>query len=106
MAMVLAASRRNELVIEEQDVVDAIKVFDGVEEDMGQIFGRPVQAADAELNNDLWKELKTQLLRLRRIPEKQFFRYCLKYMPSYNSARMFMDHLQRAAMVIKEQEGA
>lgn len=104
MAMVFAASRRNDLIIERKDFQDAINLFDKVEEDMGNIFGRPVQMDRAELNNDIWKELKKKLLIIPRIPERQFFQYCLKYMDTYNSARQFMDHLQRAGMISKEVE--
>ena len=87
MAMVLSASRRNDLIITLKELEESVALFDSVEKDMENIFGRPLIMERAELNTDLWKELKKKLLISKRIPEKIIFSFCMKYIDNYNNAK-------------------
>lgn len=82
LAMVLAASRRDTLVVELVDLRDAILRCDEIEDELSEIFAtkESVRAED-KLRGDVWNALAKAIIKCDgRVPEAQVYGFTLRWM--------------------------
>jgi len=94
LAMVLAASRRNELVITKEDLIDATKELEVVEKDMQQVFGFMNREVEMVIAADVLDVVRKE----KRIQKTALYR---KFMRSISSGTFnkILDSLISSAVV-------
>jgi hypothetical protein len=109
LAIVLAAARRSELVIDYPEITDAIARMDEVEGEMRNIFGErermaPAAAsAAARVNNAAWGPLHLALKANPRLPASVTQSFLARYM-DFRSANDFMSQLVSMQYLTREQD--
>ncbi len=109
LAIVLAAARRSELVIDRAEIVDAVARMDEVEGEMRNIFGErerlaPAAAsAAARVNNASWGPLYLALQANPRLPAPVVSGFLARYM-DFRSANDFMAQLISMQYLTREQD--
>lgn len=102
LAMVLAASRRDLLVVHLSDLRDACRRCDEVELELAQIFGTRIEATKtSRLYNDVWKGLQNIIAQTGGINAIQAAAFAQRYM-TYGETRQFFDHLVAAQFLRRE----
>jgi hypothetical protein len=92
LGMVLAASRRDQLVISLGDLQDACSRCDEVELELAQIFGTRIEATRAgKLYRDVWRGLENILSKMGPINAIQAGAFVQQFM-TYGEAKQFFDH--------------
>lgn len=106
LAMVIAASRRDTLVIEQADLADALARMDEVENEMLSIFGQkdtaPAVSAAARINNHAWNHLAVGLADNPLMPKPHLHRFLARYM-DYRAANNFLEQLVAMHWLQQEQ---
>lgn len=104
LAIILAASRRDDLVITERDIADAILRCDAIEDELGLVFGvKDLGSRYAELNKKVWKYIHALMLKHGRLQQRNLFGYTLSYM-RHNDAKDLLAHLTSAGYLATEQD--
>jgi Protein of unknown function (DUF3987) len=106
LAIILAASRRDPLRIELDDLRDACARCDEVENELASIFGTHGSATrSASLNMDVWRALESMISKNGGgIPEPAAYSFTLRYM-TYGETKQFFDHLIVSKWLVKEVDG-
>jgi hypothetical protein len=96
LAIILAASRRDDLVITERDIADAILKCDAIEDELGLVFGvKDLSSRYADLNKKVWKYIHALMCQHGRLPARRVFGYTLSFM-RHNEAKDLLTHLTSA----------
>jgi hypothetical protein len=104
LAIILAASRRDELVITERDIADAIRRCDAIEDELGLVFGvKDLSSRYAYLNKKVWKYIHALMCQHGRLPARRVFGYTLSFM-RHNEAKDLLSHLTSAGYLATEQD--
>jgi hypothetical protein len=102
LALVLAASRRDERVITLEDLTEAASRLDQIEDELTHIFGKRVLAGkDVRLNWTVWRAIESALQRFGKIREGDIYGYTAQYM-TYGRAKEFIENLTRANILTRE----
>lgn len=106
LALVLAASRRDQRVITLEDLTEAAQRLDEVEDELAHIFGkRTLAGKEVRLNWQVWQEIDSALTRYKRIREGDMYGFTAKYMP-YGRAKELIENFVRADFIRREIDGA
>jgi Protein of unknown function (DUF3987) len=90
LAMVLAASRGNGLVITDDLLISACARCDEVELELAKIFGSKHQETqDARLNQDVWRGLANMIEKSGAIHEYNAFGFTVRYMSGGRAKELF-----------------
>jgi hypothetical protein len=104
LAIILAASRRDDLVITERDIADAILKCDAIEDELGLVFGvKDLSSRYADLNKKVWKYIHSLMCQHGRLPARRVFGYTLSFM-RHNEAKDLLTHLTSAGYLATEQD--
>jgi hypothetical protein len=68
---VIAASRRDDLIITEKDIADAILKCDAIEDELALVFGvKDLSSRYADLNKKVWKYIHALMCQHGRLPAR------------------------------------
>jgi hypothetical protein len=93
LAIVLAASRRSELLITLDDMQTSVARCDEIEIELSKVFSSNQSAnRDVRLNMDVWRGLEEAIKRHGRIRQVEVFSFMTQWM-DYGKGKQLLDHL-------------
>lgn len=93
LAIVLAASRRSELIITLADMYTAVDRCNEIESELSKVFQSKTSTnRDVRLNMDVWRGIEEGIKREGRIRQVEIFSFSTQYM-TYGRAKELLDHL-------------
>lgn len=106
LAIILSVARRNDLVIDFEDISTAIDRCDEIEVELAKVFATRASASrEVALNMDVWKGLCNGIqMRGGRIEEYQFMAFTIMYM-SGGKAKELLAQLLASKWLLREQDG-
>lgn len=107
LAIILSVARRNDLVIDYEDIATAVARCDQIEEELAKVFATRTGASrEVALNMDVWKGIANGIqMRHGRIEEYQFMAFTIMYM-SGGKAKELLAQLLASKWLLREQDGA
>jgi hypothetical protein len=104
LSIVIAASRRPDLIITEGDISDATRKCDAIEDELALVFGvKDLSSRYADLNKKVWKYIHALMCQHGRLPARRVFGYTLSFM-RHNEAKDLLSHLTSAGYLATEQD--
>jgi hypothetical protein len=104
LAIVLAASRRSELLITLSDMRDSVARCDEIEHELGKVFqSRQSDNRDVRLNMDVWRGLEEAIKRHGRIKQVEAFSFMVQWM-DYGKGKQLLDQLIASHWLLAESE--
>jgi hypothetical protein len=106
LAMVLAASRRSTLIIEVEDLKDAILRCDEIEDELSEIFAtKESSRSEDKLRADVWNALSKAMYRYGgQIEQAEVYGFTLRWM-SGGRVKELLSHLIEARWLERRVEG-
>lgn len=106
LAIVLSVSRRNDLVIDLEDIEGAIRRCDEIEEELAKVFAtRAAASREVALNMDVWSGICNGIQKCHgRIEEHQFMSFTIMYMAG-GKAKELLAQLLASKWLLREQDG-
>jgi len=93
LAIVLAASRRSELLITLDDMQSSVARCDEIENELGKVFhSRQAANRDVRLNMDVWRGIEEGIKKNGHVSQVEVFSFSTQYM-TYGRAKELLDHL-------------
>lgn len=107
LAIVLAASRRDSLLITVEEMSEAAQRCDEIEQELSQVFaGRNNTSRDGRLNMDVWRGIANIIQKAGgRAPANAISSFTIQWM-DYGKAKGLIDHLVASRWLCVESEQA